>query len=120
MLQKLFIDSKVLIFRQWSRKPYAIFATANSVVNIGHLSADICNLAQLKTANEHLYIDYSRYIQFFLLENRIINKCIKTIHNFSISLNINIIYSVINTIMCLFLYLTFTKSDINKKDLFLL
>jgi hypothetical protein len=42
-------DSNRIVFFQWSRKNYAIFASLQKVVNIAQLSVDICKTSLLKS-----------------------------------------------------------------------
>ena len=44
-------NSQKLIFRQWSRKKYAIFASLGKEVSIGHVDVDICDKAINKDSN---------------------------------------------------------------------
>lgn len=48
MLQNKQINKNVVVFSQWRRKSYAIFASLKKVVNIAHLSIDISNSSLLK------------------------------------------------------------------------
>jgi hypothetical protein len=42
--------NKIIVFTQWSRKNYAIFASLGKLIKIGQVSADICKLALKKTS----------------------------------------------------------------------
>jgi hypothetical protein len=50
MLKYKQVFSDVVVFSQWSRKSYAVFASLKKVVSIGHLSIDICKSSLLKSA----------------------------------------------------------------------
>ena len=48
-----------VVFSQWSRKSYAIFASLHRVVKIARLSIDVCNSALLKTISGiQFFMDY--------------------------------------------------------------
>lgn len=46
-----YTSRKLLVFSQWSRKSYAIFASLGKVVKIACVSADICNNALKKSSS---------------------------------------------------------------------
>ncbi len=48
MKKKPGISKKNLVFSQWSRKNYAVFASLGKVVTIAHVSVDICNCSLKK------------------------------------------------------------------------
>ncbi len=48
MINDFTYHSSQLVFKQWSRKSYAIFASLGKEVSIGHLDIEICDQALLK------------------------------------------------------------------------
>jgi hypothetical protein len=56
MVKGMQIPKKVLVFAQWSRKGYAVFASLNKVVNIAHLSIELCKSA-LQGSDSQTYYD---------------------------------------------------------------
>jgi hypothetical protein len=52
MLRNEHNNKNVLVFSQWSRKTYAIFASLKRVVNIAHLNIDLCESALLKSSSD--------------------------------------------------------------------
>ena len=49
-MKDIFPIKKVVVFSQWSRKSYAIFASLGKVIKIAHISADIADRALNKSA----------------------------------------------------------------------
>ncbi len=49
MFQNKQIHTDVIVFSQWSRKNYAVFASLKKVIRIARLSIDICQSSLLKT-----------------------------------------------------------------------
>ena len=55
------IQNNVVIFSQWSRKSYAVFATLKRVISIAHLSIDLCHSALLKGIFAVLFVKLSSF-----------------------------------------------------------
>jgi hypothetical protein len=56
MKSRVFISQKQVVFSQWSRKRYAVFASLKKQVKIGHLSVDLCNASLKKSVDLILQI----------------------------------------------------------------
>lgn len=60
MLKSKQIRKEIIVFSQWSRKSYAVFASLKRVVNIAHLSIDLCKSALLKSSSVIQFIILTR------------------------------------------------------------
>lgn len=56
MLKNKQIKKSVVVFSQWSRKGYAIFASLKSVVKIGCLTIDLCESALSKSSSSIQFV----------------------------------------------------------------
>jgi hypothetical protein len=51
MKSSIFIFQRQVVFSQWCRKGYAIFASLKRQVKIGHLSVELCNASLKKSVD---------------------------------------------------------------------
>lgn len=56
MLKNKQIKKNIVVFSQWSRKGYAIFASLKSVVKIGCLTIDLCESALSKSSSSIQFV----------------------------------------------------------------